>query len=1181
MKKKIEHILSGKIKYDQPQLRFSRDKFEINIKAGTTMQGELYLGTENNDKIQGYVTSSNRRFVPGSSQFTGTTIRIPYGIDAVGMNPGDRCEGWLCITSSVGEYKLPFVIQTITEEIHTDEGELTDMKRFTEIAQSDFREAYHLFTDCKFVTSIHDLDNKNRALYAGLSQHPVTYQNLEEFLIALKQKEQVTISLKTTGAEFYNVKESFRESFEIHRSDWGHLRLEIETKGAFLETEKRVITEDDFIGSNVRVNYIVRSEKFVKGNQTGEIIVRSPYQELKYQITASASPQINIDIRREEKKYKLKLMKNYLEYQKGKTDKNSWLKNSFDILERLREVGLEYPEYQFFEAYLLNISGENEKAIQILKKFQRKEFTRDELELAGTYLYLCTVTGLYRDKGQAAWKIQNFYRQNEDSFLLLWILLQIDSTYDSTPSKVLFMLEEIFDRGCTSPVLYLMAWNYISKDLSLLHRLSPFWVQVFGYAGKNGLLTSELTMRLAYLCGYEKKFCGSLYKTLGAGYEKFTSDDLLETVCKYIMKGEPRKPMFFKWFSLAVSRGLRITRLYEYYVETMDISYRRQLPKPLLMYFAYNDNSLGDARKAFVYASVVAYKDTDQKTYENYKDNMELFAQKSIARGRMDENYATLYQEFLFDPVGIEDGGKIAPRLFTYRLFCDDPKVHYVIVRHSELESEEVYECNHGVTYLRIYTDDAVILFEDDYHRRYASTVSHNLTKLMNDDNVADKLVKLGIEEPGLLLHYCENTVLDDTNVECFQKAAESECFTEEYRDKIRKKLLDFYVSQMKGHDLEKYISKMDLRQYARVDRMTLLEVLISGRMFRQAMSIVEEFGYEGISPISLLKLTSRMILKSNMAEDDELIALASEVYRAGKYDEVIIHYLMKYRFGPIDELISIWQSACGFDMDTYDFEERILCLLVFASDYQKNGEKVLEAYIKHSGKERIIGAYLTHLSYGIFIKEQDMSAFIRKRLEIAYNEKWPLNQICRLALLKDISNEKELRSEDKMIAQGILKECARDNLKFAFFHKLSTDLLSPYQLDDKTFVEYHAKPGIKVTLFYNLETGLDAKEEYKSEPLKEMYKGIFVRTFTLFYGETLTYYFRIESDGKISETEKRIVTMKKVEGTKGSKYQLLNQILEARKMNRKDEARENLKAYLRQEQYIMRMFTIDKENGK
>ena len=75
-------------------------------------------------------------------------------------------------------------------------------------------------------------------------------------------------------------------------------------------------------------------------------------------------------------------------------------------------------------------------------------------------------------------------------------------------------------------------------------------------------------------------------------------------------------------------------------------------------------------------------------------------------------------------------------------------------------------------------------------------------------------------------------------------------------------------------------------------------------------------------------------------------------------------------------------------------------------------------------------------------------------------------------------------------IAQSILEECAKENLKFAFFRKLSPELLSPYQLDDKTFVECRAVPGAKVTLFYRLDTGLGAETAYKCEPLKEMYQG-------------------------------------------------------------------------------------------
>lgn len=139
-------------------------------------------------------------------------------------------------------------------------------------------------------------------MYAGLSGQPVTYQHLEEFLISLKEKDPVSVSLKTTAAEFYNVEEDMQESFEIHRSGWGHLRLEIETKGEFLEPERHVITDEDFIGSSVQINYLVRADQLKRENHIGEIIVRSPYRELTYHVLASRGARIHIDVHREEKK---------------------------------------------------------------------------------------------------------------------------------------------------------------------------------------------------------------------------------------------------------------------------------------------------------------------------------------------------------------------------------------------------------------------------------------------------------------------------------------------------------------------------------------------------------------------------------------------------------------------------------------------------------------------------------------------------------------------------------------------------------------------------------------------------------------------------------------------------------------------------------------------------------------
>ena len=64
-------------------------------------------------------------------------------------------------------------------------------------------------------------------------------------------------------------------------------------------------------------------------------------------------------------------------------------------------------------------------------------------------------------------------------------------------------------------------------------------------------------MRLAYLSGYEKDYNESIYQALAKGYDQYSSEDTLEAICKYVMKGNPRKTEYFRWFSLAVEHGLR------------------------------------------------------------------------------------------------------------------------------------------------------------------------------------------------------------------------------------------------------------------------------------------------------------------------------------------------------------------------------------------------------------------------------------------------------------------------------------------------------------------------------------------------------------------------------------------------------------------------------------------------
>ena len=96
----------------------------------------------------------------------------------------------------------------------------------------------------------------------------------------------------------------------------------------------------------------------------------------------------------------------------------------------------------------------------------------------------------------------------------------------------------------------------------------------------------------------------------------------------------------------------------------------------------------------------------------------------------MNEDFAVVYQEFCMDSREDSVRRALARVLFTHRLYCDDPKIRKVIVRHAALKEEQVYTCNDKVAYISVYTPDARIVFEDDHQRRYIQTVDYNLQPL-------------------------------------------------------------------------------------------------------------------------------------------------------------------------------------------------------------------------------------------------------------------------------------------------------------------------------------------------------------------------------------------------------------------------------------------------------------------
>ncbi|MDD7738707.1 MAG: DUF5717 family protein [Fusicatenibacter sp.] len=1175
MKRRLEQLVNGRFEYEVPHLLLSVTEISLTLVEGHNYRGELGIGAEDGRKIQGFVTTDHQRIILAKDRFLGTVSTIEYGVDITGLEAGDVISGTITVSSSIEERQIPVTVRVMEAQLNSSVGEVGTLEEFARLASKNFREAFGLFTKPEFVKLLGGSNRQYLSLYKGMAHNPVTYQHLEEFLVSSGKKEPVKLTLDQQKKQIYSIEDTQKDTLYLYKNTWGYVRMEIEVIGDFLEVDKTVVTSEDFIGSVYGLEYIIRKEKLSSGRHYGKIIIHNVHQQLVFEIEASPGGVKGRPMELEEERILAELTRGYLDLAVHRTDYRSWYENSWEKVQALRKISGSTQKVLFWEAYLYETNEEEEKAAEVLQRMRDLQIPLTNGVEQGIYVYLAKKAGVRKiSHAEMLREIQGFYRQEPNSPILLKILTEIDDTGKESLTRWLYAMEQCYEMGCTSPLLYLMAANLLLRQEGQLRRMSDFMIQVLRFTQREHLLTEELLKRAAYLTDHGKTFNEAIYRFLCKGYEQFPSDEVLEAICKLIMKGHPTQEKYFRWYALAVEHNIRITRLYEYYIETMSRDFEGLLPQAIRMYFSYS-NTLSSRKKAFVYANVIRNKEADEATYESYRDAMIRFANEQILKGRMNDDYALIYREFLEEPGDPKTAKAIAEALFTRKIICRDKNIRQVVVCHNAMEKETSYPVTDRIAYVRIYSPDARILLEDEKRRRFATTVEYTEEPLMECHEMAKSCGKYQVENPGLLLHLCHESSsqmeLSESNLSWYQQAASCKEFTKEYRCLIEKKLLEYYLAHERDMAVEAAVFALDDQEYARVDKAAVMKLLVDQGLYTRAFDLAEKFGYEKVPADCLLRLASHMILIRELAEEEELLYLASYVFDQGLYDEILLCYLRDYYVGPVEKMCRVWEKVKGFQMESDKLEERILTWSMFVRKYPKQDQKILESYIMQTGRETVILAYITYISIGYFMDDYDVSDQMFEYLERIYERKWKLDEICRLALLKYYAGKTELTDRQIQYAAAFLHEFNQKGLRFSFYQKLPAFLTEAYQVDDRIFVEERFSAEDKVMIHYRI----GAEGKWKDEPMLNMYQGLFVKEFLLFYGEKLDYYLTVESRNDSREYPKKTICMTTNREDGMTRYQLLNKILAAKTIGNKEKTADAARVYLQQEALVHSCFKM------
>lgn len=1180
MRARIGQIAAGRFNGTKPILAFSEETIDLSVIEGRSEAGSFVIESTNQIKICGIVYSTNPRMECLNPHFEGEKVRIRYQFNSKGLTEGDTCEGKFVIVCNQIEYSLSFCARITRLYAEASTGAVKSLDDFTRLAASNWDEAYHLFYNRNFLNTIPYDNVYERLTYEGFACARPSGQNMEEFLIGVNKKQPVSISVDKSEEIFMASKEPQSGCFTITKDNWGYTEIRLRTDCEFIKLSKPVLTLDDFIGKTYLYEYIIDASAMHAGRNFGRIYIDGVYQSFTIDITAGVRDDdgsiSDIAVTKDIKECMVGIMELYTSFRLKRIVTGVWANETISILNHLHALMPDEHMYELMKAQAFIINRQRQEAKWILDDFKHSNPDK-KAPIWGYYLYLMTL--LEREPSYVdnmTHEVELIFYENPDSVLLFWVLLFLrDQYFDDSAGKLKDIKYWVL-RGCSSPYLYIEAYYLISQDPYLIKELSVFELRILSWAVKEKALTKELAGAIFEAVDLAGGFDNRVYELLTAAYEICPEAEYVGIICSYLIKGHKNDTCFHKWFELGIENKLRLTGLYESYLLTMNDRQISPVPKVIQMYFSF-DNKLPYRKLAVLYNNIIAAKETEPEVYHKYRKAMGRFAMDQVQLRHIDDNLAVLYEDMLeLGFINEELSAAFSDIIYTHKLIVFDKRIVRAIIYQNEMKEPQVVPVTDQCAYFELFSNDYVILFEDSRGYRYVKSISYRLQRLMDAEKYLDRCISLSPDRPQYIVSHFKNvrdySDFTKDDLKLFKPVFYSESFSDSYKAVMGYRILKY----CQLHDYEDYVrpflQSINFDTLQKDARKYLIDMLVSNRLYEKAYDMAMEYGIDMLAAASKVVLCENA-LKVQHVDDDFMVQLAISAFKTGKYSDLVLKYLCENYTGPTDELINLWHAADKFSISSMKLDERILEQGIYTQIEPEKISDIFMEYYKRAGNEKLILAYISLVAHGYLHSGGCKADFIFDIIEKRFIGNRTLNDACQLALLKHFAEKTDITQAELEIEDTLLKYYIYNNMYFDFFARLDYRLLEKYFLYDKAFLQYESTPGTHVVLHYSRD---EDGEEFNSEDMVEMYDGIYVKTFVIFFGEMIRYYITEEHDNSIEVKESNRLTCNNIPGDNDhSRYNLINEMIISDTLSDETTLKSNIDEYKRLDAATKQLFKL------
>ena len=1202
MKEKIERLSKGIFEYEMPILLVSEKELDIVVEAGIRTEGSIRIANSAGQRMKGVLYVTGKILSLSRTDFIGANCEVEYDVDASTLQAGEEHVGTINIVSDCGECQIPFTIRVTEPSFASSIGNIRDLFQFANLARLNWKEALELFASANFSKVVLQKEPKYRPAYRRLLNSSDVSQAMEEFLVLVHKKNPCDFSVLTKKAEYEAESKNFMETLVIKKDQWGYTNIKVTTNSPFISLSKEEITMDDFANGQAEAGFVVLAEQMKRGNYFAEIVLSGGRKEIRVPVVVknhTAGETVTL-FNRSMHRLEYRITELYLQFRNNEIASGIYLAESMRLLESililLDKQDMESTDpavksqieetkyrYELYRAYLSIVDGKNrgiDDSYEVIVS-RKSFFERNNRVLYCAVLYLEAMKS--RDKAlveEYAAIIRRIYEQENKEDLLLWLMLYMDKRLENSKLLRYETIKKHFDGRRVSRFLAYEAAVVWNAEPMAVSELDSFECQVMQYLIKYKVVNKETALQFAYLSEKKTEANELQIRLLKKLYEMFQHKDILYALCKKLIRNGCRSREDHVYYKQAVKEQLRLDRLHEHYIMTLDKTANQLIDQQALLYFSMT-NFPSEEDAAFVYSYVVRNKDSNPAIHRAYLKKMEQFAVNQMKAGAISGSHAVLYADVLRNSIIDREMAQVLPELiFTYQVECKDTSIQYVCVAHKEEKEVQIvpFEVKNGVrqAMVQIYTENAEIFFIDNSGRYFLLSKEDKIFRLLHVDNFLETCYEIGSDNRKLLLHMWEKNKNynrhDDMLLELQKQISQMEGLQEEIQNNCVVALVEYYYDHYNVELLESYLNAVNLKLLSTKMREKMLEMMILRDMYDKVIESVEIFGCStGMQAKRLSKLCVRGIFSPQEERDrDTLLTMGFFAFKAGRVEDRVLQYLVDRYNGTTGDMCEIWKAAKERELETNSLEERLLAQMLFAESYVEDSFDVFVSYCGSGMNRKLIRAYFSYCAYKYFVKERVTNPeFFEMLKKESFLEN---NQICVLALLKHYSEKETLIEAEKSFVNYHIQKFVQKKLIFGFYKEFDGKIVLPAYMLDKYYVEYRANPKNKLKIHYSC--GYDAVDMVEEE-MEDVGYGIFEKELILFYGENLQYFITEESEDGVEIVESRMISHTETEMASGTtKYGKINEILMTRDLQDEKTLYSLLEQYYKEEYAIKRHFT-------